>query len=1162
MPDSPIRHILTNGSYSVMLTPAGSGWSRRGPLAVTRWRDDPTRDHWGSWIFIRDVASGLSWSAGYQPTARVPSRYEVQFSPHRVTLERSDGEIDSRTEVIVSPEDDAELRRITLTNTSTVARELDVTSYAEIVLIRPDDDRAHPAFFNLFVETSLEAGVLVCKRRPRDFSESPIYAVHLMAAEGEAVGPPQFETDRARFLGRGQTPRTATAAAGAPLSNTTGPVLDPIASWRQRLRIEAGATARILFTTAFAETHEDALAVATKYREAAIFDRLVRQLSPAAEKPEHRFDLAAIGESDAVIANVDRGSQPAGMIHEPAGDWKPDARPAAGTVRAEFSRDRSLTTGGTNGHKESSAGQTAGAGLSFFNGVGGFSPDGSEYVITLEAGQWTPAPWVNVIANPDFGFFVSESGSGCTWRGNSRENRLTPWSNDPVSDPPGEVIYLRDEKSGEVWTPTALPIRGHERYVCRHGQGYSVFEHSSRGIDTELTVFVPIADPVKLSRLRVRNDSASVRILSVTYYAEWVLGVDRIATAQSLRIERDSETGALLAQNPADTDFPGAVAFADIGEGVGHVTTDRLELLGRYGDHAEPAGLRKPVLSDSVGGARVDPCAALETRIELQPGETRELLFQLGEADHREGAIALIRKYRDPAAASLAHEAVIARWNGILGRTQIRTPDAALDLLSNRWLLYQVISGRFWGRTAFYQASGAFGFRDQLQDVMAVMVAAPELARDHIIRCASRQFIEGDVQHWWHPPLGKGVRTRCSDDRLWLPFAIAHYLEVTGDESVLDEGAPFLTAPGVPAGHAEVFQQPETSDESASVDDHCRRAIAVSLAVGAHGLPLIGSCDWNDGFNRVGADGRGESVWLGWFLHATLTRYAPVVERRGDPALALQYREHAERLRNAIEGQSWDGQWYRRAYYDDGTPLGSAPDEECRIDAIAQSWAVLSGAAEPARASRAMAAVDEHLVQRADGLILLLAPPFDHGPKDPGYIKGYLPGIRENGGQYTHAAAWVPMAFAALGDGERTAELLAMLNPINHTDSAEAIDRYKTEPYVLAGDVYSQYPHAGRGGWTWYTGSAGWTSRAILESLLGLRVQRGHFLIEPAVPAAWPSYEIEFRDGETLYEIKVDNPAGTGRSVASVDLDGRPLADRRVPRLGDGQRHKVRVRLS
>jgi cellobiose phosphorylase len=1120
---APSEQTLSNGSYSVTLTAAGAGWSHRGTLGMTRWRQDPTRENWGSWIYLRDVASGALWSAGYQPTTRQPESYETCFSDDAAEIARSDEGIDTLTEIIVSSEDDAELRRVSLTNKSTETREIEVTSYAEIVLNRPDDDRAHPAFFNLFVETWLEGPALLCKRRPRDFTESPIFAVHVMAVDGNRVGAPQHETDRARFLGRGRTPRTPVVMEGdTPLSGTTGPVLDPIVSWRQRLRIGAGETARVVFTTAYAETREVALALADKYREAAAFERL------------HAVAGKKIAHSQVLPLR-----QP---LHPPG---------------EKLSSQHARTT--DNGQRTTKDARTTESGqrkdLRFFNGTGGFTSDGREYVIALGSDQWTPAPWVNVVANPDFGFFVSDSGSGCAWAGNSRENRLTPWSNDPVADPPGEVIYLRDEESGEIWTPTPLPIREAGPYVCRHGQGYSVFEHSSRGIDTELTLFVPPSDPVKISRLKIRNDSSSRRALSVTYYAEWVMGVDRIATAPALVTEVDRDTGAMFARNPANKDFPGAEAFADVGaEGHAH-TADRLEFLGRYGNHSDPAALRAKDLSGRVG-AGLDPCAAMQSRIELAPGETRQLVFLLGQAASRHEGVALIRKYRQPGAAARAQQKAVDRWDGILGQIQVQTPDAALDLLLNRWLLYQVLSGRFWGRTAFYQASGAFGFRDQLQDVMSVMVSAPAIAREHIVRCASRQFVEGDVQHWWHPPLGKGVRTRCSDDRLWLPFAVAQYLEFTGDESVLDEKAAFLTAPPVPQGHAEVFQQPEVAAVSATVDDHCRRAIAVSLEVGSHGLPLIGSCDWNDGFNRVGQQGRGESVWLGWFQHATLMRYAPIVERRGDAQLARQYREHAERLRASIEKQSWDGAWYRRAYYDDGTPLGSAPNEECRIDAIAQSWGVLSGAADPARAKQAMASVDEHLVRRRDGLVLLLAPPFDRGPKDPGYIKGYLPGIRENGGQYTHAAVWTPMAFAALGDCERTAELLAMLNPINHTSTPDAIRKYKTEPYVLAGDVYSQHPHAGRGGWTWYTGSAGWMFRATLESLLGFRVRPDHFVVQPCVPGAWSSYEIQFRDGDTTYSVKVQRAAGV-----PTEIDGRPCSDGKVPRLRDGKMHQVRIRI-
>ncbi|HXI13887.1 MAG TPA: glycosyl transferase [Thermoanaerobaculia bacterium] len=1111
-------HQLSNGSYSLEITGSGAGWSRRGNLALTRWRDDATRDNWGNWIYLRDLESGSHWSSGYQPTLVSPDRYSTSASASRIEILRSDKDIDTTTEIIVSSEDDAELRRVSITNRSNTPRTIEVTSYAEVVLNRQDDDRSHPAFFNLFVESSFINGALICKRRPRDFSESPLFAVHTVTTEGRTVGVVEYETDRARFLGRGHTTRNPVAMKGrTPLSGTTGPVLDPVFAMRRRLLIAPGDTARATFTIAFAQTDEEARAIADKYQDAAIFDRLLSISSRVSQTPPQvkTSGHGVIGESPARVPIV-----------------------SGETIRPGLEDPR-----------------TQGGELDFFNGIGGFTKDGSEYVILLDEGRWTPAPWVNVIANPDFGFFVSETGSGCVWAGNSRENRLTPWSNDPVADPSGEAIYLRDEESGRLWTPTPLPIREDSPYVCRHGQGYSVFEHSSDGIRTELTQFVAADEPVKISKLVIYNDSVSVRKISATYYAEWVMGVDQSTTRNSIETAVELDTGALFAMNRANPDFPMSEAFLDAGVAAESYTTDRLEFLGLYGHHASPAALQGGSFSQRTG-AGLDPCAASRTFIELAQGESRELIFLLGETKDRATGVELIRKYRASGSADRAFTTATQQWDEILGRIQIRTPDPALNLLTNRWLLYQVLSGRFWGRTAFYQASGAFGFRDQLQDVMSLLVSAPGLARDHIVRCASRQFIEGDVQHWWHPPLGKGVRTRCSDDRLWLPFAVAQYIETTGDESILDEMAPFLTAPTVPQGHAELFQQPETSQSAATVDEHCRRAIAVSLEVGAHGLPFIGSCDWNDGLNRVGDKGQGESVWLGWFLITTLRRYASVLDRRGVPASAQQYREHAGRLSESIEKHSWDGAWYRRAYYDDGAPIGSAPDQECRIDAIAQSWAVLSGAADPDRAKQAMASVDQHLVQRKDGIVLLLAPPFDRGPKDPGYIKGYLPGIRENGGQYTHAAVWTPMAFAALGDGERTAELLGMLNPINHASSPEAMMTYKTEPYVLAGDVYSQTPHAGRGGWTWYTGSAGWMFQATIHSLLGFQLRPDHILIVPCVPATWKSWEIRFRDDDTSYVITFEQ-AGGPRSML---MDGESLDEPRIPRLRDGRSHQVLVR--
>jgi cyclic beta-1,2-glucan synthetase len=798
--------------------------------------------------------------------------------------------------------------------------------------------------------------------------------------------------------------------------------------------------------------------------------------------------------------------------------------------------------------------------LEFFNGFGGFAADGREYLTLLGAGRWLPAPWINVIANPSFGFQVAVEGSGGTWSLGSRENQLTPRSSDPVTDRPGEVIYVRDEASGELWGPTALPIRGEAApYAARHGQGYSRFEHTAHGIALDLLQYVPLEDPVKISRLTIRNESDRVRRLSVTAYAEWVLGPSRSACALSVVTDIDPETGALLARNPWNMTFGTRVAFADLGARQTAWTGDRREFLGRNGTLDNPAALAGEELLSKRVGAGLDPCAALQAPVELEPGGSAEIVFFLGQAATQADAQSLIARYRAADLDAVLRE-VVAYWDDLLGTVQVKTPERSMDVMLNRWLLYQTLACRVWARSAFYQASGAYGFRDQLQDGMALALSRPALTREHLLRAAARQFVEGDVQHWWLPS-GHGVRTRISDDRVWLAYAAAHYVEVTGDGAVLDEGVAFLEGRPLEAGEHDAYFQPMPSEERAPLFEHCARGLDSSLLVGAHGLPLIGTGDWNDGMNRVGEKGRGESVWLGWFLHSALTAFAPIAQARGEAARAEKWRSHAADLRAALEKEGWDGEWYRRGYYDDGTPLGSSASDECRIDSIAQSWGVISGAAQPERARRAMAAVEEQLIRGDEGLALLFTPPFDRTALDPGYVKGYPPGVRENGGQYTHAAAWSVIAFAALGEGDKAFELFSLLNPINRASTRADVQRYKVEPYAVAADVYSVAPHVGRGGWTWYTGSAGWLYRAGLESILGFRRQGEFLVLDPCIPRAWPGFEIVFKHRSARYEIAVENPQGVGRGVASAALDGKALADCpvRVPLVDDGGVHRVRV---
>ena len=1281
---TPATQLLSNGNYAVMMTAAGSGYSRWGDVAITRWREDATRDDSGSYIFLRDTRSGVVWSAGFQPTGVEPDEYAVDFNEDRVEIARRDGTLTTTLEVLVSAEDDAEVRRVSISNAGGRARDIEITSYTELALGPQGADVAHPAFAKLFVETEYleDFGAILATRRKRTPSEPELWAAHVSVANGEAVGRPEFETDRARFLGRGQGVSAPIAVMdNRPLTNSVGAVLDPILALRRRVRVAAGATVRVAFWTMAAETRATLLDCVDKHRDASAYERATTLAWTQAQVQLHHLGVNP-GEaglfqrlaSHVIFAGPDlrpssdvirQGSGPQSglwaqgisgdlpivllrigeietlhvarqvlqaheywrmkqlavdlvILNERKSSYVQDLQAAIETlVRASQSRPalgidhrlgrvfvlradlidpdtRSLLVStarivlvAQHGSLSDQLDRIAESveplrplkeipktrperlaalrtpELEYFNGLGGFAAGGKEYVTILGPGQSTPAPWINVIANSTFGFQTATEGSGYTWSANSRESQLTPWSNDPVIDSPGEAFYVRDDRTGDVWSPTAVPIRDLSGvYVARHGRGYSRFEHSAHGVAANLLQYVPMEGSIKISRLRLTNKSNLTRHLSVTAYVEWVLGASRSATLAFVETESDAMTGALFARNPANVLFGSRVAFADMRGAQTDWTGDRREFIGRNRTLANPAALASASPLSKTVGAALDPCAAMRVKLELPPGSVAEVVFFLGEAATREDASAAILTFR---AADLdALEADIARnWDATLGAIEVRTPDRAMDLMLNGWLLYQTLACRIWARSAFYQASGAYGFRDQLQDGMALAAVRPDLTREHLLRAAARQFVEGDVQHWWLPHSGQGVRTRISDDRAWLAYAVAQYVETTQDTLVLDELLPFLEGAQLEAGETDRFFEPTVSQRSVSLFEHCAVALDASLAVGLHGLPLIGTGDWNDGMNRVGEKGAGESVWLGWFLHAALTAFAPLALARNETSRAETWTAHADALKAANEREAWDGEWYRRGYFDDGAPLGSTASDECRIDSIVQSWAVLSGAATPERAGRAMAALDRQLILRDDGLALLFAPPFDKTTHDPGYIKAYPPGVRENGGQYTHAATWSVMAFAALGEGDKAAELFSLLNPINHSRTPADAYRYKVEPYVVCADIYATAPHVGRGGWTWYTGSAAWLQRAGVESLLGLRLRGAFLSVDPCIPKAWRQYEATVKYRTARYSIFVENPHGVSRGVAFAEIDGveicaRPLL---VALLDDGGRHRVNVRL-
>jgi len=1272
---TPEVHLLSNGRYHVMATHAGGGYSRWQDLSVSRWREDATADSWGTFIYLRDKESDEFWSSAYQPTRRKADHYEAIFVQGRAEYRRRDEAIETHTEISVSPEDDVEIRRITLTNLSSDQRHIEVTSFAEVVLAPLNADLAHRAFSNLFVQTEIlpERQAILCTRRPRTAGENVPWMFHLLAAPGAVADAPSFETDRAKFIGRGRTVEKPQALEGSEhLSNSEGSVLDPIVAIRSTVTLSEDESAVVQIISGVADSREAALALLDKYCDrhfvkrafemawfqsqevlrhlnateadaqvygrlagAVIYSNSLRRAAPSViarnqlgQSGLWRFAISGdlpivllhIGDVsriervkqllqahaywrmkglavDLVIVNDDFSGyravlqdqimglinsgpeaqvldKPGGVFVRRADELSEEDRvlfqsvarvvlnDSAETLLEQVERrvvaerlpSRLLTTVVPAETEVVQA--LAPREQIFCNGLGGFTPDGHEYVITLEAGQSTPAPWVNVIASPHIGTVVSEGGSAYTWVENAHEFRLTTWHNDPVSDSSGEAFYIRDEESGTFWSPTPLPACGASGYVCRHGFGYSVFEHLEAGIASELTHYVAMDAPVKFVVVKLRNHSDRTRHLSLTGYWELVMGEWRHDNQMHIVTESDPHSGALFARNAYGRECGNRVVFVQVSESLRTVTGNRSEFIGRNGSLNKPAALARERLSGKTG-AGLDPCAALQTQIELAPGQEREIIFTFGAAKHVDEAHYFIQRFSGPAGARHALETVWGYWNHTLGAVHVETPDPALNVLTNGWLIYQTLSCRYWGRSGYYQSGGAYGFRDQLQDTMALIHATPWLAREQIIRCAERQFSQGDVQHWWHPPNGQGVRTHFSDDYLWLAYATCRYVQTTGDKAVLDESLHFLEGRELNPGEEAYYDQPQRSNEVATLYEHCLRAIKHGLRFGEHQLPLMGCGDWNDGMNRVGAEGKGESVWLAWFLYENLQQFSELARGRNDQSVADLCTEQASQLLSNIEANAWDGDWYRRAYFDDGTPLGSAQNDECQIDSISQSWSVISGGGDAKRAHQAMSAVDKRLVRRDAQLVQLLDPPFDTSALEPGYIKGYVPGVRENGGQYTHAAIWASTAFAMQGDKDKAWELFAMLNPINHGSQADEMERYKVEPYVMSADIYGAAPHTGRGGWTWYTGAAGWMYRLSVETLLGLQLEGQQLRIEPCVPDHWQSYKIHYRYRDTFYHITINCvDDGAGR----VTLDGVVLNEVDViPLMDDRQEHHVEV---
>ncbi|PKN01144.1 MAG: cyclic beta 1-2 glucan synthetase [Elusimicrobia bacterium HGW-Elusimicrobia-1] len=1276
---SPETHLLSNGTYSVMVTNAGGGYSRWKNIGVTRWREDATSDADGAFIYLRDTITGEFWSAAYQPALKKSDSYEAVFSQSRAEFKRRDNGIDTHTTIAVSPEDDIELRRVKITNTSrSRTRVIEITSYAEAVLNYPAHDAAHRVFGNLFVQTQIIRShqAIICTRRPRSDSDKFPCMLHLMAVHGNAIVGASYETDRNKFIGRCNTLESPSAMrAKGRLSDSEGSVLDPIVAIRSTVELGPEESAVIDYVTGICETPETARGLMEKYRDRNLADRVfdlawtrgqvaLQQINateadaqlygrlasaiiyanPAWRanasvlKANYRGqpDLWGYGISgdlpivlvrledqknielaakmvqaysywrlkglavDLLIWNEDRSvyrdtmgerinaliaanaevqsNRPGGIFLRRADQMSDEDKTLfetvarivvtdrAGTLaeqiesRARLKKSRPPFIPAPKTDRENAQGNIAERPeLAYFNGIGGFTRDGREYVITTDRAQRTPAPWVNVLASRDFGTVISESGGAYTWSENAHEFRLTPWKNDPVTDTSGEALYIRDEETGIFWSPTPLPSGGNNRYVTRHGFGYSIFEHVRSGIVSELTVFVSPEHPVKFAVLKIKNISGRKRKLSATSYNELVMGSLRDKYHMHISTEVDPKTGALLARNPYNKEFSGRVVFLNVSETARFVSGDRNEFLGRNGSIRYPAAMRSEKLSGKAG-AGLDPCASMQVKFELDDSYQKDIVFAFGSAKSVDEARGLIGRFNGTAAVRKELENVWDYWKRVLGVVYVETPDDSINFLVNGWLQYQTISCRLWGRSGYYQSGGAYGFRDQLQDVTALTHSLPSMTRAQLLSSASRQFIEGDVQHWWHPPAGRGVRSRCSDDYLWLPFAACLYVEEVGDTGVMDEPVNFLEGPAIKSEEESYYGLPKVSEKSGTLYEHCVLAVKRALNFGARGLPLMGSGDWNDGMNLVGRQGKGESVWLAFFLCHILKSMSSLAESRGDKNFAELCAVEVKKLSKNIEDNAWDGRWYTRAYFDNGEVIGSSSNIECRIDSIPQSWAVISGAAPSEKAGAAMDSVDEILVDRKHSLVKLFAPAFDKSPDNPGYIKGYVPGVRENGGQYTHAAVWAAIAFAMLKDKKRAWELLNIINPIHHGDTFDKCEIYKVEPFVAAGDVYSVGSNAGRGGWTWYTGAASWMYRLIVGHLLGLRRAAGRLYFEPCPPEDWQSFKMHYRHGETFYHIAVQR-IGPADGVVSVVVDGKESEDKSVRLIDDRKEHFAEVKI-
>lgn len=1235
----PRGNLYGNGKYSMFITNTGSGYSKYKNTYINRFIADSSFDNTGSYIYIKDIDKNQIWSATYQPTLATPNDYEVKYYSDLALFTRVDDQVSSSLGIFIPPDKTFEVRELTLQNLSSKARNLELTSYSEIMLDEYLNGISHPTFNKLFIETAVESEVLIATRRLRNENENQKYAFHFILDMDLDSSVHSYETDRNKFIGRTNTIQNPIALS-KELTNTTGTVLDPIFSIRKRISLGPNELKKIYYIYGYADRHSDIMPVkdllmaedsiaelkmktrnhasiirnhlAIDIKQEVFFQKILSRIvfpeslmrEPVVlrkglegDKRElYKYGLSGESSMLSIKVNCKNAELVRNMIllheylrlnnfnldlifiiDEERGYTHPLEDHVSQIVNNSLSNLYLNSENGVHiidGSKlssnerkvilslskivlDSSLGSVedqinmssrygieslqkntistprypaepnlpstikATTDLTFYNGIGGFTAEGKEYQMTIEPNRGTPLPWSNIIANKHFGTLVTESGLGYTWAQNSQLNKITPWSNDFVTDDQGEVIYLKNIKSKKYWSATPLPCKN-SSFQVSHTQGYSTYSSTYEGISHTLTVFVAVDSPVKILKLEISNDQSTNVDLEISYFVDWVLGENKQKTGADLDVSFNAKNSCIYAINPYQTSVKPGVAFMAVNQDVLAAAGDKRTFFGRNRQKSNPIWVTQRNHKTRGFNMGTDPCGVLTSSITVPPNSKVSMVYILGEGANKDYADELINKFSDLTTVNKELKKVIELWEQKLSTIKVETPDTKFNYLFNNWLLYQVISCRLWGRTAFYQAGGAFGFRDQLQDVMSLIYADPKVVKDQLILACKHQFEEGDVQHWWHAYTGAGVRTKISDDLLWLPYVTNYYIERTGDMSILNETTPFLVYRTLEEHEEDLYVIPEKTEEVYSVYEHCKRALVHASKFGEHGLPLIGTGDWNDGLNSIGDQGKGESIWLGWFLYKNLKVFSTISKKIGNTEDSEYFTHIASSLKQSLNAEGWDGNWFKRAFHDDGSPLGSETNNECTIDSISQSWSVISEGADLDKAKIAMSHHEKLLEKADEQMVLLLTPPFETSKPFPGYIQGYPNGIRENGGQYTHGVVWAIKAYAMLGEHNKAYEIFNMLNPISHAESSDLIYKYKVEPYVMVADLYSNPQHVGRGGWSWYTGSAGWMYQTAVQDILGLSTFESYFTLNPNIPDSWSGFEMEYKySDDCTFKIEV-----------------------------------------